>query len=63
MGWRRSRAPSIEVRRSVKNDLDGGWVAGPPKTHQERRIALDHFTVEALTSEPGKCLQSDPTFA
>jgi integrase len=39
----------LEVRRSIKNDLDGGWVAGPPKTHQERRIALDDFTVEVLS--------------
>ena len=38
----------LEVRRSIKNDLDGGWVAGPTKTHQQRRVALDAFTVEVL---------------
>jgi integrase len=38
----------LHVRRSIKNDLDGGWVAGPPKTHQARTIALDEFTVNML---------------
>jgi integrase len=38
----------LHVRRSIKNDLEGGWVEGPPKTHQARRIALDSFTVAVL---------------
>lgn len=38
----------LDVRRSVKNDIDGGWVVGPTKTHQVRRIALDEFTVSVL---------------
>jgi integrase len=40
----------LHVRRSIKNDLDGGWVAGPPKTNRHRTIALDAFTLAALTA-------------
>jgi integrase len=35
----------LHVRRSIKNDLDGSWIAGLPKTHQVRRVALDAFTL------------------
>jgi integrase len=38
----------LHVRRSIKNDLDGPWIAGPPKTHQARRVALDTFTLAVL---------------
>lgn len=38
----------LYVRRSVKNDIDGGWVVGPTKTHQVRRIALDDFTLSVI---------------
>jgi integrase len=38
----------LYVRRSIKNDLDGSWIAGPTKTHQMRRIALDAFTLTVL---------------
>ena len=38
----------LEVHRSIKNDVESGWIAGPPKTHQARRIALDEFTAEVL---------------
>jgi integrase len=38
----------LHVRRSIKNDLDGSWIAGPPKTHQARRVALDTFTLAVL---------------
>jgi integrase len=36
------------VRQSIRNDIDGGWVSGPTKTHQARRIALDEFTVAVV---------------
>jgi len=39
----------LHVRRSVKNDIDGGWVVGPPKTHQTRTVALDAFTLAVLS--------------
>jgi integrase len=38
----------LHVRQSIKNDLDGSWIAGPPKTHQARRVALDTFTLAVL---------------
>ena len=38
----------LHIRRSIKNDLGGGWVAGSPKTHQARTIALDEFTINML---------------
>jgi integrase len=41
-------AGELHVRRSIKNDLDGAWIAQPPKTHQVRRIALDTFTLAVL---------------
>lgn len=40
----------LYVRRSIKNDVDGVWAPGPTKTHQQRRIALDDFTVAALST-------------
>lgn len=41
-------AGRLYVRQSLKNDVDGGWVVGPTKTHQVRRIALDEFTLSVL---------------
>jgi integrase len=41
-------AGRMYVRQSLKNDIDGGWVVGPTKTHQIRRIALDEFTLAVL---------------
>src|SRR5579859_5051036 len=41
-------ARRLHVRRSIKNDIGRGWVAGPPKTHQARAIALDEFTLAVL---------------
>lgn len=41
-------AGRLHVRQSLKNDIDGGWVLGPTKTHQVRRIALDEFTLSVL---------------
>ncbi len=38
----------LYVRRSIKSGVNGGWVAGPPKTHQNRVVALDDFTVAVL---------------
>jgi integrase len=38
----------LYVRRSIKKAIDGGWVVGPPKTHQTRAVALDGFTVLLL---------------
>lgn len=38
----------MHVRRSVKNDLDGRWITGPPKSHQARAVALDTFTLAIL---------------
>jgi integrase len=38
----------LYIRQSMKNDVDGGWVVGPTKTHQMRRIALDEFTLSVL---------------
>jgi len=35
----------LHVRRAIKNDLDGSWITGAPKTHQTRRVALDAFTL------------------
>ena len=39
---------SLTVRRSVKHDDGPGWVVGPPKTHQERKVSLDPFTLAVL---------------
>jgi integrase len=38
----------LYVRRSIKNGVAGGWMAGPTKTHQVRTVALDAFTVAVL---------------
>jgi integrase len=38
----------LYIRRSIKKGIDGGWVVGPPKTHQTRAVALDDFTVVVL---------------
>ena len=47
----------LHVRRSIKNDAHGGWVVGPTKTHQVRRIALDEFTVSVLRSHRARALK------
>lgn len=39
---------SLHVRRAIKHDDGPGWVIGPPKTHQERPVALDAFTMAVL---------------
>ena len=38
----------LHVRRAIKNDIDGSWISGTPKTHQARRIALDQHTLAVL---------------
>ena len=38
----------LHVHQSLKNGLEGGWVIGPTKTHQARRISLDEFTTTVL---------------
>lgn len=40
----------LVVRRSVKHADGPGWVVGPPKTHQQRTIAIDDFALEVLAS-------------
>jgi integrase len=42
-------AGRLHVRRAIKNDLNGAWIPGSPKTHQARRVALDAFTVARPT--------------
>jgi integrase len=44
-------AGRLHVRRAIKNDLNGAWIAGPPKSHQARRVALDAFTVAVLREQ------------
>jgi integrase len=44
----------LHVRRSIKNDLDGSWIAGPTKSHQARRVALDAFTLTVLEELRGR---------
>jgi integrase len=39
---------TLHVRRAVKHNDGPGWVVGLPKTHQERTIALDSFTLAVL---------------
>jgi integrase len=39
---------TLHVRRAIKHNDGAGWVIGPPKTHQERTIALDPFTMAVL---------------
>jgi integrase len=41
-------AGRLHVRQAIKNDLNGAWIAGPPKSHQARRVALDAFTIAVL---------------
>jgi hypothetical protein len=38
----------LHVRRSIKSGFNGGWVVGRPKTHLNRVVALDDFTVAVL---------------
>ena len=35
----------LHVRRAIRQDLDGSWTTGAPKTHQAQRVALDTFTM------------------
>ncbi len=51
-------AGRLRVHRSLKNDIDGGWVLGPPKTHQVRRIALDEFTLTVLRAHRSRMEQA-----
>ncbi len=51
-------AGRLQVRRVIKNDLDGDWVAGPPKSHQARRVALDAFTVAVLHEQRLRAVQA-----
>jgi integrase len=39
---------SLLIRRSVKHDDGPGWVLGPPKSHQQRKVSLDPFTLAVL---------------
>lgn len=41
-------AGRLYVRQSLRNDIGGGYVVGPTKTHQVRRIVLDEFTLTVL---------------
>jgi integrase len=50
-------ARRLQVRRSVRNDIHGGWIVGPTKTHQVRRIALDDFTVSVLQTHQAHALE------
>jgi integrase len=38
----------LHIRRAIKHDDGPGWVIGPTKTHAERRIALDAFSMRVL---------------
>jgi integrase len=38
----------LGIERSIKHDDGPGWVVGATKTHAQRRIALDGFSVEVL---------------
>jgi integrase len=56
----------LHVRRCIKSGVDGGWVAWPPKTHQNRVVALDNFTVAVLRehrsrAEGGPSRQQSPS--
>lgn len=41
-------AGTLHVSRVIKHADGPGWVIGPTKTHADRRIALDEFTVAVL---------------
>ena len=47
----------LYVRRSIKMNIDGGWITGPTKTHQARTIALDAFTVAILQEHRSRAQQ------
>lgn len=38
----------VSIERSIKHDDGPGWVVGSIKTHAQRRIAMDPFSVEVL---------------
>ena len=38
----------LHIRRAIKHDDGPGWVIGSTKTHAERRIALDAFSIKVL---------------
>jgi integrase/DNA-binding transcriptional regulator YhcF (GntR family) len=42
------------LRRAINKGVDG-WAEGDLKTHQQRRVALDPETVEALTEHQDRC--------
>lgn len=39
----------LHIRRAVKHEDGPGWTIGDTKTHAERRIALDAFSLQVLT--------------
>ncbi len=41
-------AACLHVRRALKHDDGPGWVLGPTKTHQQRSITLDAFSLAVL---------------
>jgi integrase len=38
----------LHIRRAIKHDDGPGWIIGPTKTHAERRVALDAFSMKVL---------------
>jgi integrase len=42
------RSATLHVRLAIKHDDGPGWVIGPTKTHQQRNIALDQFSLAVL---------------
>lgn len=38
----------MHIRRAIKHDDGPGWVIGEPKSHAQRRIALDAFSLTVL---------------
>lgn len=39
---------NLHIRRAIKHDDGPGWVVGPTKTHAQRQIVLDRFSVQVL---------------
>lgn len=39
---------TLHIRRAVRHADGPGWVVGPTKTHAQRQIALDSFSVQVL---------------
>lgn len=47
----------LNIRRAVRHAEGSGWVVGPTKTHAQRRIALDGFSVQVLRRHLDAALQ------